>query len=120
MRIPSKICLKCVCSFLFSLIRFSCSERRRWGKPRHTTPQWTILNVLRRNALHFLLISPTSNRALAGTAAPVQDPFQVVLTPNTLDRDRIVMPVGWDKMVILHDGFDANVGRAQTIIRCRN
>jgi hypothetical protein len=99
-----------VCRFLFSLFRFSFSERCRRGKPRHTAPNRTTLNVLCQHVLHFLLISPTPDRALGGTAAPVKDPLQVVLTPNTLYRDRIVIPLGWDKMVILPDGFDAKRG----------
>jgi hypothetical protein len=32
--------------------------------------------------------------ALDGTAAPVRDPFPIILTPDTLDRDHIVVPVG--------------------------
>ena len=40
----------------------------------------------------------------------MRNPFPFVHKPNTLDRDRIVVPGGWDswgKIVVLRDGFDA-------------
>lgn len=42
--------------------------------------------------------------------APVRNPFPFPHKPNTLDRDRIVIPAGWDswgKISVLRDGFDA-------------
>ena len=42
--------------------------------------------------------------------APVRKLFPFVHRPNTLDRDRIVVPIGWDswgKISVLRDGFDA-------------
>ena len=43
-------------------------------------------------------------------AAPPRNPFPFQHKTNTLDRDRIVVPAGWDswgKIVVLRDGFDA-------------
>lgn len=42
--------------------------------------------------------------------APVRNPFPFQHKPNTLDRDRIVVPAGWDswgKISVLREGFDA-------------
>jgi len=42
--------------------------------------------------------------------APMRDPFPFVHKPDTLDRDRIVVPAGWDNwgnITVLRDGFDA-------------
>lgn len=50
--------------------------------------------------------------ALDGTAAPVRNPFPFGHKQNTLDHDRIVIPVEWDswgKIAILLGGFDAKV-----------
>ncbi|KAN0140396.1 hypothetical protein V8E53_001605, partial [Lactarius tabidus] len=62
--------------------------------------------------LHILFVpsAPSPDGALDGTAAPVRNPFPFVHKPNTLDRDRIVVPAGWGswgKIVVLRDGFDA-------------
>lgn len=41
---------------------------------------------------------------------PPKYPFPFSHRPNTLDRDRIIAPAGWDswgKIAILRDGFDA-------------
>ncbi|KAF8261673.1 dynein 1 light intermediate chain [Lactarius quietus] len=78
----------------------------------YTTPQPTTLNVLRQYALHVLFVppAPTPDGAIDGTAAPVRNPFPFSHKPNTLDRDRIVVPAGWDswgKIAVLRDGFDA-------------
>jgi hypothetical protein len=54
--------------------------------------------------------APAPDGALDSTAAPVRNPFPFVQKPNTLDRDRIVVPAGWDswgKIAVLRDGFDA-------------
>jgi hypothetical protein len=43
--------------------------------------------------------------------APARNPFPFQHKPNTLDRDRIVVPAGWDswgKISVLREGFDAN------------
>lgn len=42
--------------------------------------------------------------------APVRNPFPFPHKPNTLDRDHIVVPAGWDswgKIGVLREGFDA-------------
>jgi len=44
--------------------------------------------------------------------APLRNPFVFHQKPNTLDRDRIVVPAGWDswgKIGVLRDGFEAKV-----------
>lgn len=44
------------------------------------------------------------------TSVPHKNPFPFNTRPNTLDRDRIVVPAGWDswgKIGVLRDGFDA-------------
>jgi dynein cytoplasmic 1 light intermediate chain len=78
----------------------------------YTTPQPTTLNVLRQYALHTLFVppAPAPDGALDGAAAPARNPFPFLHKPNTLDRDRIVVPAGWDswgKIAVLRDGFDA-------------
>ena len=43
-------------------------------------------------------------------AAPPRNPFPFQHRTNTLDRDRIVVPAGWDswgKIAVLREGFDA-------------
>lgn len=48
--------------------------------------------------------------ANAEAAAPPRNPFPFQHRTNTLDRDRIVVPAGWDswgKIVVLREGFDA-------------
>ncbi len=42
--------------------------------------------------------------------APIRNPFPFPHKPNTLDRDHIVVPAGWDswgKIGVLREGFDA-------------
>lgn len=42
--------------------------------------------------------------------APIRNIFPFNHKPNTLDRDRIVVPAGWDswgKISVMRDGFDA-------------
>ena len=44
--------------------------------------------------------------------APVRNLFPFMQKPNTLDRDRIVVPAGWDswgKISVMRDGFDAKI-----------
>jgi len=78
----------------------------------YTTPQPTTLNTLRQYALHALFVppAPAPDGALDGVAAPARNLFPFLHKPNTLDRDRIVVPAGWDswgKIAVLRDGFDA-------------
>jgi hypothetical protein len=54
--------------------------------------------------------APASDGLLDGTAASAHNPFPFSHKPNTLDRDHIVVPAGWDswgKFAVLRDGFDA-------------
>ena len=44
--------------------------------------------------------------------APPRNPFPFQHKPNALDRDKIVIPAGWDswgKIAVLRDGFDAKL-----------
>ncbi|CCO28208.1 Cytoplasmic dynein 1 light intermediate chain 1 AltName: Full=Dynein light chain A [Rhizoctonia solani AG-1 IB] len=74
----------------------------------YTTTQPTVLSVLRAYVLHFLFMAPFVQPG--ETAIPHKNPFPFNARPNTLDRDRIVVPAGWDswgKIGVLRDGFDA-------------
>ncbi|KAI0686003.1 DLIC-domain-containing protein [Cytidiella melzeri] len=78
----------------------------------YTTPMPQILQVLRQYALHLLFAPPAPSAGLSTTdgVAPVRNSFPFQHKPNTLDRDRIVVPAGWDswgKIAVLRDGFDA-------------
>lgn len=79
----------------------------------YTTPQPSTLQVLRQYALHLLFARPVPPANLASTTeapAPIRNPFPFSHKPNTLDRDKIVVPAGWDswgKISVLRDGFDA-------------
>lgn len=72
----------------------------------YTTPQPATLATLRQYTLH-LLFAPGPHPA---DSPPLKYPFPFAYRPNTLDRDRIVVPAGWDswgKIAVLRDGFDA-------------
>ncbi|KAH9938017.1 dynein light intermediate chain [Fomitopsis serialis] len=78
----------------------------------YTTPLPDTLQVLRQYALHLLFMPPAPSPTMAGSEAPapVRNPFPFPHKPNPLDRDRIVVPAGWDswgKIGVLRDGFDA-------------
>ena len=78
----------------------------------YTTQQPQTLSVLRQYVLHFLFTPPAPSPSFNGTdaPAPARNPFPFSHRPNTLDRDRILMPAGWDswgKIAVLRDGFDA-------------
>ncbi|TFY82754.1 hypothetical protein EWM64_g1248 [Hericium alpestre] len=79
----------------------------------YTTPQPTTLQVLRQYALHVLFLPLAPSPGLSSPTepvAPIRNPFPFQHKPNTLDRDRIVVPAGWDswgKIAVLRDGFDA-------------
>ncbi|KAF5363392.1 hypothetical protein D9756_000241 [Leucocoprinus leucothites] len=79
----------------------------------YTTPQPATLQVLRQHALHLLFMPPLVAPAINGGSeapAPIRNPFPFQHKPNTLDRDRIVVPAGWDswgKISVLREGFDA-------------
>jgi dynein light intermediate chain 1, cytosolic len=77
----------------------------------YTTPVPQTLQVLRQYALHLLFMPPAPLPGLTtDMAAPVRNSFPFQHKANTLDRDRIVVPAGWDswgKIAVLRDGFDA-------------
>lgn len=77
----------------------------------YTTPMPPTLQVLRQYTLHLLFAPPAPSPGLSSEgSAPVRNPFPFQHKPNTLDRDRIVVPAGWDswgKIAVLRDGFDA-------------
>jgi dynein light intermediate chain 1 len=73
----------------------------------------TLAN-LRQYALHLLFMPPAPPPGGgAGTTegtASVRNPFPFTVKANTLDRDHVVVPAGWDswgKIGVLRDGFDA-------------
>ncbi|KAJ6515451.1 dynein light intermediate chain-domain-containing protein [Mycena sanguinolenta] len=79
----------------------------------YTTPHPTTLLTLRQYALHMLFLPPAPSPAVASGAeppAPVRNPFPFTQKPNYLDRDRIVVPAGWDswgKITIMREEFEA-------------
>ncbi|KZT24566.1 hypothetical protein NEOLEDRAFT_1156807 [Neolentinus lepideus HHB14362 ss-1] len=80
----------------------------------YTTPLPATLQVLRQYTLHMLFTPAPSPGVQTGTDAPVplRNPFPFQYKPNALDRDRIIVPAGWDswgKIVVLRDGFDAKL-----------
>lgn len=65
----------------------------------YTTQVPSTLQILRQYALHLLFAPPAPSPAMASSAeppAPIRNPFPFQHKPNTLDRDRIVIPAGWD------------------------
>ncbi|KAF8622105.1 hypothetical protein AX15_007242 [Amanita polypyramis BW_CC] len=80
----------------------------------YTTPLPATLQVLRQYALHLLFMppAPSPGMAAADAQAPIRNIFPFNNKPNTLDRDHIVVPTGWDswgKISVLRDGFDAKM-----------
>ncbi len=71
----------------------------------YTSQQPMTLAALRQYLLHFLFMpSPP-----ADSPSPKYQ-FTFSQRPNTLDRDRILVPAGWDswgKISVLREGFDA-------------
>lgn len=110
MQILRTICLKCTCSP--SMISTVAKPTRIDGAGLfYTTPQPQTLQILRQYALHMLFAPPAPPPSMSGEApTPARNPFPFQHKPNTLDRDRIVVPAGWDswgKIGVLRDGFDA-------------
>lgn len=73
----------------------------------------TTTAVLRQYALHFLFTPNPPQPAIGSTEipAPARNPFAFTHAANALDRDKIVIPAGWDswgKIAILRDGFEAS------------
>ncbi|KAF5387749.1 hypothetical protein D9615_000687 [Tricholomella constricta] len=80
----------------------------------YTTTVPSTLQVLRQYALHALFMPPAPSPIAPGAEAqaPVRNIFPFQHKPNTLDRDRIVVPAGWDswgKISVMRDGFDAKM-----------
>ncbi|KAG6841846.1 hypothetical protein C0991_006253 [Blastosporella zonata] len=80
----------------------------------YTTTVPTTLQALRQYALHALFMPPAPSPVASGTEpqAPTRNIFPFNDKPNTLDRDRIVVPAGWDswgKISVMRDGFDAKL-----------
>ncbi|KAF5333538.1 hypothetical protein D9611_002697 [Ephemerocybe angulata] len=75
----------------------------------YTTPLPATLQILRQHALHLLFMPPAPAPGLE-VQAPGRNIFPFTQKPNTLDRDHILVPAGWDswgKIGVLRDGFDA-------------
>ncbi|KIK96822.1 hypothetical protein PAXRUDRAFT_825548 [Paxillus rubicundulus Ve08.2h10] len=81
----------------------------------YTTPQPSTLQVLRQYTLHLLFAPPAPSLGMAAgmeAPAPIRNPFVFHHRANTLDRDRIVVPAGWDswgKIGVLREGFEARM-----------
>lgn len=74
----------------------------------YTTPLPDTLQVLRQYALHLLFMPPAPSPG-SETVAPTRNLFPFPHKPNTLDRDHIVIPAGWDswgKIAVMRDGFE--------------
>ncbi|OCH86224.1 hypothetical protein OBBRIDRAFT_890634 [Obba rivulosa] len=78
----------------------------------YTTPLPQTLQNLRQYTLHLLFTPPAPSLAFTASTdapAPVRNPFSFQQKPNPLDRDKIVIPAGWDswgKITVLREGFD--------------
>lgn len=63
----------------------------------------------------MLFIPPAPSPAVASGAeppAPVRNLFPFTQKPNYLDRDRIIVPAGWDswgKITIMREEFEARI-----------
>jgi dynein light intermediate chain 1 len=78
----------------------------------YTTPLPVNLQILRQHALHLLFMPPAPLPSSAEAQVPVRNLFPFMHKPNTLDRERIVVPAGWDswgKISVMRDGFDAKM-----------
>lgn len=77
----------------------------------YTTQNPATLHHLRQYLLHMLFVPPAPLGITSGEPiAPHRNPFPFSEKPNTLDRDRIIVPIGWDswgKIAVLREGFDA-------------
>lgn len=113
MQILRTIALKCMCTLIISTLLLADFASFSDGAALfYTTPLPATLQVLRQYTLHSLFIPPAPPPAGLSTEAPapVKNVFPFTNKPNTLDRDHIVVPAGWDswgKIAVLRDGFDA-------------
>ena len=99
----------------YSFVSSSNTQNEDGAALFYSTPLPANLQVLRQYALHLLFVPPAPSPAGAPSMevqAPVRNNFPFSHKPNTLDRDRIVVPAGWDswgKIAVLRDGFDAKM-----------
>jgi dynein light intermediate chain 1 len=98
--------------------KFLCLIHKNWPDGAalfYTTPLPSTLQVLRQYALHLLFTPPAPPPGVASgpdATAPIRNPFPFQHKPNILDRDRILVPAGWDswgKITVMRDGFDAKM-----------
>ncbi|KAG5648773.1 hypothetical protein DXG03_000122 [Asterophora parasitica] len=80
----------------------------------YTTTVPSTVQVLRQYALHALFMPPAPSPISSSgePQGPIRNVFSFQHKPNTLDRDRIVVPAGWDswgKISVMRDGFDAKL-----------
>ncbi|KAG8788236.1 hypothetical protein FRB91_004314 [Serendipita sp. 411] len=77
----------------------------------YSTQVPATVSALRKYSLHFLFAPPPPQPSIGSTdaPAPVRNLFKFTDPVNALDRDRIVIPAGWDswgKIKILRDEFE--------------
>lgn len=110
MQVLRVICLKCM-SLLLSL-GFSLNSTQQDGAALfYTTLSPPILQHLRQYVLHLLFMPPVDVGG-SDIIAPYRNPFLFSEKANVLDRDRILIPAGWDswgKIVVLRDGFESKL-----------
>ncbi|KAL5527720.1 hypothetical protein ACEPAG_6521 [Sanghuangporus baumii] len=80
----------------------------------YTTQIPQTLQRLRQYALHMLFVPPAPSPGLssAESVALHRNPFPFTERSNILDRDHILVPIGWDswgKIAVLREGFDAKL-----------
>ncbi|KAI5119605.1 hypothetical protein M0805_005775 [Coniferiporia weirii] len=80
----------------------------------YATPTPAVVHHLRQYVLHMLFVPPAPSLGMSMTepVVPHRNPFPFVEKPNILDRDRILVPTGWDswgKIAVLRDGFDSKL-----------
>lgn len=115
MQVLRTICLKCE-SCIISSFRICLLKTQEDGASLfYTTTVPSTLQLLRQHALHLLFAPPAPSPAMTSGAepqAPIRNIFPFHHKPNTLDRDRIVVPAGWDswgKIAVMRDGFEAKL-----------
>lgn len=80
----------------------------------YTTSAPGTLDILRQYALHALFMPspPSPMTSITEPQAPIRNIFPFHHKSNTLDRDHIIIPAGWDswgKISVMRDGFDAKM-----------
>ena len=111
MQVLRVICLKCECQCV-QVPSISDNHGQDGASLFYTTPTPQTLAHLRQYAFHMLFVPPAPSPGLSGTegVVPHRNPFPFAEKPNILDRDRILVPSGWDswgKISVLRDGFDS-------------